>query len=64
MTRITKFYHLSEGHGYWDRLTDWCVAQFGSPGPDGRWNYSTKVITMDFYFQDDRDAEFFVLKWM
>jgi len=66
ITRVTKHYELSEGHGYWDRLTDWCVAQFGSPGSgdDAKWYYVTNVLYMNFYFRDPRDAEFFILKWM
>jgi hypothetical protein len=66
ITRVTRYFKLSEGYGYWDELTDWCVAEFGYPGPgdDAKWDYITHIISMDFYFRDPRDAEYFILKWM
>lgn len=64
VTKVTRYFKLSEGYGYWDTLTDWCVAQFGYPGKDQKWDYVTHMISMDFYFRDSKDAEYFILKWM
>lgn len=64
VTKVTRHFKLSEGYGYWDELTNWCIAQFGYPGNNTKWDYATHVEFMDFYFQDPRDAEHFILKWM
>jgi hypothetical protein len=42
----------------------WCVEQFGDPGilgtKEGRWNTDTYT---KFYFQNEKDAVWFILRW-
>jgi hypothetical protein len=42
----------------------WCVEQFGDPGilgtKEGRWNTDTYT---KFYFQNEKDAVWFTLRW-
>ena len=45
----------------WDETCIWAVEQFGLPGD--RYTSHPTVDYMDFYFNDERDAVHFELRW-
>lgn len=65
MTRVRRYYSPSEPYSIWGDITAWCFQQFGLPGSKQQeWDYISDPNWMDFYFQDSKSAELFILKWM
>lgn len=64
MTRVRRYVTFNEPFSVWEDITSWCFTQFGLPGDKAEWNYLTDGDWMDFYFQDSKSAELFILKWM
>jgi len=44
-----------------EKMISWCIREFGIPGQ--RWDTQSRPDYMDFLFVDDRDAEWFILRW-
>jgi hypothetical protein len=45
----------------------WCSEQFGPANAKSRWKYkmnSDDELEMDFWFTNDKDASYFILKWL
>ena len=40
----------------------WAEEQFGLPGD--RFQWVSEKLHMEFYFKDERDAEWFILRWI
>lgn len=47
---------------YWDEIIAWCLDQYGIPGK--RFMTTATSDSMDFIFEDDKDAVLFSLRWV
>ena len=46
----------------WDETCIWAMEKFGLPG--GKYTTHPTENYMDFYFQDEKDAIYFSLRWL
>lgn len=49
----------------WDRMVEWMVATFGPTSKDGVWTPGQRwyVNNARFYFRNEQDRDWFLLKW-
>lgn len=61
----------------WDEMTDWCLAEFGTPEVDwsknkntvsrvktgSRWGYTATYEKFTLYFNREQDAVLYLLRW-
>jgi len=54
---------LSERYKLWLEIDDWCEQTFGTQGMWGHNPSAWKRMGPSYYFQHDKDREWFVLRW-
>lgn len=49
----------------WKELEDWCMQAFGPTPEDGIWTPGARwyINNSKFYFRDEKDMEWFLLRW-
>lgn len=49
----------------WKELEDWCGQTFGPTPEDGIWTPGARwyINNSKFYFRDEKDMEWFLLRW-
>ena len=62
MITVTKPWEMHHTDTLWDEIVDWCIHQFGNDRT--RWDTQATISYMNFAFNNEEDAELFILKWM
>lgn len=55
--------HTSSLYDTWFKIDDWCEQTFGEQGMWGGPNSTWKRMGPSYYFQHDKDRQWFFLRW-
>ena len=66
---VAPVFKFGEGHGWynqhWNDMENWCKKTFGDTPKDGVWTPSARWYANNarFWFRDQKDLDWFVLRW-